>query len=144
MSHNNFSILALPMIFSKNVFSIRGAFPTRKLARSINKRPNRVVLLGELDSIWFLNIVRAWSCKFSTCVVSFNPVVSEKVNKNAYFLYIFLKTMKLKREKTHFHKRMHCLPQRQRFLKFFVVEGSRRRLGVKKKFQKTLILVFEV
>ena len=31
-----------------------------------------------------------------------------------------------------------------RFLKFFQVEGSQRRPGVKKKFQKTLILVFEV
>jgi hypothetical protein len=72
MSHKSFSILAFPMIFSKNVFSIRWALPIRKLAKSISKRPKRVVLLGELDSMWFLSIAKAW-----TWVVSFNPEVSE-------------------------------------------------------------------
>ena len=33
--------------------------------------------------------------------------------------------------------------QNQHFLKFFLVEGPRREPGVKKKFQKTLILAFE-
>ena len=78
ISHNNFSILAFPMIFSKNVFSMRWALEKRKLAKSIKSRPNLVVLLGELDSMWFRSIAKAWSWRFSTWVVSFNPVVSEK------------------------------------------------------------------
>ena len=47
------------MIFSKNVFSMRCALEKRKLAKSINSRPNLVVLLGELDSMWFRSIAKA-------------------------------------------------------------------------------------
>ena len=41
---------------------------------------------------------------------------------------------------------MHCLPQRLKstFFEIFSSEGSQRRHRVKKKFQKTLILFFEV
>ena len=60
MSHKSFSILAFPMIFSKKVFSIRWALPKRKLAKSIKSLPNLVVLLGELDSIWFLSMAKAY------------------------------------------------------------------------------------
>ena len=76
MSQRSFSIFALPMIFSKNVFSILWAFPKRKLASSMSRRPNLVVLLGELDSMWLRSIAKAWSCKFSTWEVSFKPAVS--------------------------------------------------------------------
>ena len=76
MSQRSFSILALPMIFSKNVFSILWALPKRKLASSMSRRPNLVVLLGELDSMWLRSIAKAWSCKFSTWEVSFKPAVS--------------------------------------------------------------------
>ena len=43
MSQRSFSIFAFPIIFSKNVFSIRCAFPTRKLASNIRRRPNLVL-----------------------------------------------------------------------------------------------------
>ena len=76
MSHSSFSILALPMIFPKKVFSILCALPIRRLARSIRSLPNLVMLLGELVSMWFRSMASAWSCRFSTWVVSFKPDVS--------------------------------------------------------------------
>ena len=78
ISQRSFSILALPIIFSKNVFSILCALPKRRFAKSMRRRPKRVVLLGELDSIWLRSIAKAWSCKFSTWEVSFRPAVSAK------------------------------------------------------------------
>ena len=98
MSHKSFSILAFPIIFSKNVFSIRWAFPIRRLASNISRRPNLVLLAPVFEfkpieppqfdpepltipcgpSMWFRSMVKAWSCKFSTCVVSFRPIVSTK------------------------------------------------------------------
>jgi hypothetical protein len=50
ISHKSFSIFAFPMIFPKKVFSIFEAVPIRRLAKSIRSRPNRVMLLGELES----------------------------------------------------------------------------------------------
>ena len=50
-------------------------------------------------------------------------------------------------KKVYFGRTIHCLPQRLKstFFEIFPSGGyPRRRPGVKKKFQKTLILVFEV
>ena len=83
MSHRSFSILALPMIFSKKVFSIFVAIPIRRLTRSMSN-------LGKRDceewcgppaavvSMWLRSMLRAWSCRFSIWRVSFRPVVSGK------------------------------------------------------------------
>ena len=50
------------------------------------------------------------------------------------------------RKKIHFGRTMHCLPQRLKlmFIEIFSSGGCSRGPGVKKFFQKTFILVFEV
>ena len=69
------------MMFSKKVFSIRSDIPARMCPRRSKSFENLVWFVGEFASMWLFSINRAWSCKFSTCSLSFNPVVSERVHQ---------------------------------------------------------------
>lgn len=83
MSHSNFSIRAVPIIFSKNVFSTLFDTLIRKFTSNISNLPYRFWFPGQLVSTWFFSMASAWSCKFSTCPVSFNPWVS-RMDKSHY------------------------------------------------------------
>lgn len=66
------------MIFSKKVFSTLLPIPTLRLTKSISNLANLVwEWFGPL-SMWLLSMLRAWSWRFSTWVVSFKPTVSER------------------------------------------------------------------